>query len=215
MFNICSISIKKLYTATRYVFVVNYEDLSEIRRKESSSPMPIKIEPDFYKSLARYLNSLEEELMKERKKDPNSNRATLLADELKNATRLSEEIYGKREKKIIQVALAAARGGKPKLKYLMEEEKILYDDTLEILKRNREKIFAKKAKKESKESRKLGESKKDTAIVRGLKDVPSFIGEDMKNYEIKKEDILTLPRKTASILIKRGVVEEIKTKFDS
>ncbi len=187
--------------------MVNYEDLSEIRRKESSSPMPIKIEPDFYKSLARYLNSLEEELMKERKKDPNSNRATLLADELKNATRLSEEIYGKREKKIIQAALAAARGGKPKLKYLMEEEKILYDDTLEILKRNREKIFAKKAK--------LGESKKDTVIVRGLKDVPSFIGEDMKNYEIKKEDILTLPRKTASILIKRGVVEEIKTKFNS
>ncbi|MCK4348904.1 MAG: hypothetical protein KAW47_09840, partial [Thermoplasmatales archaeon] len=75
--------IKKLYMVTRYVFVVNYEDLSEIRRKESSSPMPIKIEPDFYKSLARYLNSLEEELMKERKKDPNSNRATLLADELK------------------------------------------------------------------------------------------------------------------------------------
>ncbi len=194
--------------------MVNYEDLSEIRRKESSSPMPIKIEPDFYKSLARYLNSLEEELMKERKKDPNSNRATLLADELKNATRLSEEIYGKREKKIIQAALAAARGGKPKLKYLMEEEKILYDDTLEILKRNREKIFAKKAKKELKKS-KLGESKKDTVIVRGLKDVPSFIGEDMKNYEIKTEDILTLPRKTASILIKRGVVEEIKTKFDS
>lgn len=196
--------------------MVNYEDLSEIRRKESRSPMPIKIEiePDFYKSLARYLNSLEEELMKERKKDPNSNRATLLADELKNATRLSEEIYGKREKKIIQAALAAARGGKPKLKYLMEEEKILYDGTLEILKRNREKIFAKKSKKELKKP-KLGESKKDTVIVRGLKDVPSFIGEDMKNYEIKKEDILTLPKKTASILIKRGVVEEIKTKFDS
>jgi DNA replication initiation complex subunit (GINS family) len=47
-------------------------------------------------------------------------------------------------------------------------------------------------------------------IVRVLKDVPQFIGNDMKKYSLKEDDIVTLPQDIAKILIERGVAEEIK-----
>ena len=46
-------------------------------------------------------------------------------------------------------------------------------------------------------------------IVRVLKDIPQFVGNDMKKYTLKEDDVLTLPWDIAKILLQRGVVEEI------
>jgi DNA replication initiation complex subunit (GINS family) len=176
---------------------LNYEYLRELQQRETRASQLTKIDPKFYDSLAEYLNSLKIELDEEKIKDLNSPKASLLADELKSATRLVEEIYEKREKKILQMALAEVRGGKPPIKYLTEEEKIFYDEIIKLLKKARRNIFSKK-------------EKSNTVLVRALKSMPKFVGDDMKNYEFDAEDVLTLPKKTAEILIKRKVVEKIE-----
>ncbi|PKK86274.1 MAG: hypothetical protein CVT48_01935 [Thermoplasmata archaeon HGW-Thermoplasmata-1] len=50
----------------------------------------------------------------------------------------------------------------------------------------------------------------DISIVRALADIPDFIGTDMRRYEIKRNDVVTLPRDVSEILLKRGVVAEVK-----
>jgi DNA replication initiation complex subunit (GINS family) len=45
---------------------------------------------------------------------------------------------------------------------------------------------------------------KETEIVRITKDLPSFVGADMQTYSLKREDVVTLPKNTAEILIKQG-----------
>jgi DNA replication initiation complex subunit (GINS family) len=49
-------------------------------------------------------------------------------------------------------------------------------------------------------------------VLRFLKDIPEIIGADMKSYgPFKVEDIASLPKDNAKILIKQGMVEKIDT----
>lgn len=51
---------------------------------------------------------------------------------------------------------------------------------------------------------------KDLVVVHVLEDIPSFAGIDAK-YTLKKEDVVTLPRAIAKILIDRGKVRIVQT----
>ena len=53
--------------------------------------------------------------------------------------------------------------------------------------------------------------KQGYVMVRFLKDVPSFVGIDLKVWgPFKKEDIAVIPYENAKALVKAGVVEEVK-----
>jgi DNA replication initiation complex subunit (GINS family) len=49
----------------------------------------------------------------------------------------------------------------------------------------------------------------ENMVLRILEDVPSFAGV-AGNYKLKKEDIASLPRKVAEILVKKGKAQEIQ-----
>lgn len=50
-------------------------------------------------------------------------------------------------------------------------------------------------------------------LVRLLRDVPSFVGADLKTYgPLKSEDVVLLPAQNADSLIKRGMASEIQRK---
>ncbi len=50
-------------------------------------------------------------------------------------------------------------------------------------------------------------------LVRLLRDVPSFVGADLKTYgPLKSEDVVLLPAQNADSLIKRGIASEIQRK---
>jgi len=51
---------------------------------------------------------------------------------------------------------------------------------------------------------------KDLVVVHVLEDIPSFAGIDAK-YTLKKEDVVTLPRAIAKVLIDRGKVRIVQT----
>ncbi len=50
-------------------------------------------------------------------------------------------------------------------------------------------------------------------LVRLLRDVPSFVGADLKTYgPLKSEDVVLLPVQNAEALVKRGIASEIQRK---
>ncbi len=65
---------------------------------------------------------------------------------------------------------------------------------------------------EESETKPGGETAEPTepdVTLRMLQDMPSFVGSDMNNYELEKEDVVVLPEETAEILIERGAAEKI------
>ena len=47
-------------------------------------------------------------------------------------------------------------------------------------------------------------------IVRVVEDAPDFLGTDEKTYSLRKEDVLSLPKETGDLLLKKGMVKQVK-----
>jgi len=116
---------------------------------------------------------------------------------------------------VVQAALSAARGGSHTPKFLTEHEKKFYKNLLEIMQENRKEIFGMDENKIKKEDETATDNESSNIILRILKDVPSFIGDDMKKYSLRKEDVISMPKETAEVLTKRGAAEEIVPTVDA
>jgi len=174
--------------------MLTYEKLRNIDEMERRSAALTKIDADFYSQALRYIEEIERRLEKE----SSPQKAIILSDELRNTRRLLQSIFERREKKIISYALLSAKTGKEVPQNLTNEEKIFYNEVLNVIKENRKKIF---------------ERRKDFVIVRIKKDIPSFVGSDMKNYILCKEDVICLPYNIAKLIIDRDAAEEINPNF--
>jgi len=119
----------------------SYAKLRSLERMERQSPELTNIGNDFYRSAFEYIKELEKRLDEEMEKNPSSKKVTLISDELRNTRRIWESIFERREKKVVQAALSAARGGSHTPKSLTEQEKIFYKELLEILHKNRKAVF--------------------------------------------------------------------------
>ena len=192
---------------------INYKTLRKIQQTEKTSPTLTSINQSFYSELSDYLKNLEDRFEKE----SYSQKQLLLRDEIQNTKKIANNIYEQREKKILLAAISKARGGEPDLKNLVDEEKKLFDTTLQIMKETREKILNKKAenKEKIKEEKSKNEEKKEeknntNPIVMVTNDIPEFIGTDANKYILKKGDVLSLPVDMSKTLSKRGMVKEVK-----
>ena len=58
-------------------------------------------------------------------------------EEVQKVKMIATQIYLLREKKIILAALSKIRGGKPDLRNILDEEKNLFDSTLDMLMKSR------------------------------------------------------------------------------
>jgi len=179
--------------------MLNYTKLRNIQQKERASAFLTNIGADFYKEAAKHIKDLERRMEEEKKKNPASKKLVLIADELRNTKRIWESIFERREKKIVLAALATVRGGKGMPENLTREEKIFYDELVNLMKEYRNKIMA-------------GEEK-DVMILRILQDIPHFVGSDMKKYNLKKEDVIVLSPEIGKVLVERGAAREIKADF--
>jgi DNA replication initiation complex subunit (GINS family) len=67
--------------------------------------------------------------------------------------------------------------------------------------------------KEGEEPEKTKSDGAKKILVRLLRDVPSFVGADLKTYgPLKSEDVVLLPAQNAESLVKRGIASEIQRK---
>ncbi len=194
---------------------INYKTLRKIQQMEKNSPILTELTPNFYYELSGYLDNLNKRLENE----TSSQKQILLKDEIKNMINISTNIYEQREKKILLAAISKARGGNPDLKNMADIEKNLFENILDYMYNLRKKILKMNSSNnhtndintDNKEEEETTEQKKDNTnpVVRVTRDIPEFIGTDEKKYNLRNNDIISLPEDMSEMLSKRGVVERI------
>ena len=194
---------------------INYKTLRKIQQMEKNSPILTQLTPNFYYDLSKYLDNLKKRLENETLVQ----KQTLLKDEIKNITGISTNIYEQREKKILLAAISKARGGNPDINNMADIERNLFENILEYMYDLRKKILNVKDNKnhttetevENKEEEKIDEQKKESKnpILRVTRDIPEFIGTDEKKYNLRNNDIISLPEDMGEMLTKKGVAEKI------
>ena len=169
---------------------ISFELIRKIQREEQRIPKLTKIPEDFYDSLSAYLDQ---------KRKMKEDRRTAL--EMKNIELLLEDIFNRRERKILNFAIIAARTGIPP-ENLSDEERSFFEGIVSTIKQRRNENLKKM----------LGERKEDLATLIVFKEeVPEFVALDEKTYgPFKKGDIAKLPEENMKVLIERGIAEEFK-----
>jgi DNA replication factor GINS len=192
---------------------ISYKTLRRLQQGEQTSSVLTKINVNFYQDLSSYIKTIEQSVENEK----NPLKLKLFADEAQNTKKIANNIYELREKKIVQAALATARGAAPDLKNLLDIEKKLYNTLVEQIAVSRKEIFEEPTDRQSKKQPTypsiFDQPKKDTntnPIVRVLEDTPEFIGTDEKTYSLRKEDVLSLPSEMIEPLLKKGIVKQVK-----
>lgn len=171
---------------------ITFDLIRRIQREEQRSPKLSKIPENFYDAAMSYINQKKNIGEKEDRKN-------IL--EVKSIERLIEDIFDRRERKIVTAAVNSARTNiQPE--NMIEEEKDFFDLVAASIRQRRElklrTMFV------------VEKGEKDGLLV-FKDDVPEFVGSDMKNYgPFKKGDIAKLPEENAKILVERGVVEQFK-----
>ena len=203
---------------------ITYETLFEILKREKETTDLQKLDHKFLNDFVDYLN----EKMKLLEKDDNLfsyEEKKKLEKQIDNARRLIKEIYERREKKIIDLALMKSRTKSNIIdkSHLLGNETEFFNEMVNILDSFRSSTidivltgnYLKKDKEKEgfADSDSLNEKipKKDTKIVRFLYSVPKFVGKELEEYgPFEEEDIANLPLEIAELLIEKGRVEEIK-----
>lgn len=196
---------------------ISYKNLRKIQQMEKNSPVLIELKADFYNELLEYLKKLDKRLEKE----SSSQKQILIRDEIQNTKKIATNVYEQREKKILLAAVSKARGGNPDLKNMLDTEKNLFDSVLGFLLQSREHFLERKTKKnenvtnsgktESKKE-KIVEEKRENSnpVLLVTQGIPEFIGTDTKRYNLRKDDVVSMPENMSEMLLKRNVVQKIK-----
>ena len=192
---------------------ISYKTLRRLQQGEQAASVLTKINVNFYQDLSAYIKAIEQSVEHE----TNPLKLKLFADEAQNTKKIANSIYELREKKIVQAALATARGAVPDLRNLLDIEKKLYTVLVEQIAVSRKEIFEEPidrlSKKQSVSPPVVDQPMRDSntnPIARVLEDTPEFIGTDEKSYSLRKEDVLSLPREMTEPLLKKGVVKQVK-----
>jgi DNA replication initiation complex subunit (GINS family) len=169
---------------------ISFELIRKIQREEQRVPKLTKLPEGFYDSLSAYLDQ---------KRKMKEDRRTAL--EMKNIELLLEDIFNRRERKILNFAIIAARTGIPP-ENLSEEEMEFFNKIVDTIKQRRNENLKKM----------LGDKKEELATLIVFKEeVPEFVALDEKTYgPFKKGDIAKLPEENMRVLIERGIAEEFK-----
>ena len=212
---------------------VNFERVTKVYREESGKKTLVALEADFYDKLASYIARLDESANKEAQKDPNSPKALLLQDELRKVRKRRDQIFTYRERKLALLASSRASGAEVEVPNLPAQERGLFDGMVALLGKSRADAFGRsplaapaqppmaqsstprpEAGKREPERMKVVRAEdtkrvavppslKDHVLVHVLEDLPPFAGIDT-TYRLKKEDVVTLPKTIAEILVGRG-----------
>lgn len=196
---------------------INYKSLRKIQQTEKNSSVLTNIKPDFYQNLSEYIDNLDTRLEKE----SSDQKKILIKDELQNIKKIADNIYEQREKKILLLAISKVRGGAPDLKNMISFEKDLFESIYQKMLDSRKNIFKKNKTERRDEDKEIIEEKKEkqivkvenkksTFIARVTKEVPEFIGTDEQKYNLRINDILSLPENMKDTLEKRGVIEKVE-----
>jgi len=212
---------------------INYETLFEIFRKEKSTEELQKLDPYFFQDVVAYLNE-------KKKEADNSKTQTRLFDasietnekQFQNIKKLVREIYERREKKIISMALNKSRIPSDIIddSFFFYEEKKMFEELVHLLNGFREGVIdnilnlsppnlgeLNRKGPEAEDFKNVfyasGEEKKKSpfTVVRFVHPVPQFVGSELERYgPFEEDEIAKLPTEIAEILIEKGRAESLE-----
>lgn len=221
---------------------VNFDRVTKVYREESARKTLVNLEEDFWDKLAAYIRRLEEDAKRETQAGPNAPKAMMLQDELRKVLKRRDQIFTYRERKLALLASSRAGGADTEMIVLPRQERALFDHLVGLLKQTREEAFGgspfgsepgtaveprppeageRPGRETSPTMRTLRSdetkrpravpSLKDHVLVHVLEDIPPFAGLDT-TYLLKKEDVITLPKTIAQILVDRGKARFIQAR---
>ena len=200
-----------------------YEHLFDFLRRERSREEIQELDDGFYDQANSFL---EQQAAALKEADPLSNSADHIRTQLQNSKKLLRELYDRREKKILMLALNKARTGSSIIdtSNIIPAEQPLLEELLATLKKYRESITpvaqAPKHVPKPRPTRKPVEQPKQEpskpapatgeVTIKVTAAVPKFMGSNSKTYgpyDAGKE--VSLPERIANILIKKGRAEQV------
>ena len=208
---------------------LTYETLFEFLRREKNRVELQVLEPSFYRDFLDYYKTKKDLLQEKQGKLTMDQGEDIikLTLQIENIKKIMKELYGRREKKIINLALMSTRSSSGRSKEAMLDfEAKLYDGLITMLSNFRngvllnllnhkspfieEQAITSAAATTDADKKTEANNKKDELIVRFLSPVPRFVGEELESYgPFSEEEISTLPIKIADLLIKKNMAEEI------
>jgi len=208
---------------------MSYEDIMGLFRQENKSSQLIKVDSALYDKIGDYIKSLRKESEREIAMNPMSQASMMLNDQLKKSIDKAKRVYELRQRKIALLALRKVAGDNPDTINLTPDELVLFSSLTSVLgahkdsKADFEELGPRFTQPrdvqvlpevpvdgtcEKKSGIKEGEVVDDLVLVRVLEDVPTFAGVD-KDYKLRKEDIVSIPKNIANTLLSHGKVKLI------
>ncbi len=205
---------------------ITYETLFELLRIEKNRDDLQGIHSSFFEDVIAYLREKQHILDESKQKQDLFSAAERekVSTEMANIKKILRELYERREKKIISMAInkSRTRSNIIDTSKLLEEEKRMFDNLVSLMDTFREGIILnllelrqphiKEIIEQEKEQKKEEAQpvQKDTKLVRFLHPVPKFIGKELESYgPFEEEDMATLPNEIADVLIAKERAEEI------
>ncbi|MEK6984117.1 MAG: hypothetical protein AABX33_06085 [Nanoarchaeota archaeon] len=206
--------------------VITYETLFELLQRERERTELQRLEPSFFGDVVCYIQ--------EKKKVFDAKSDSLFAHDerkksekqLENIYKIIKELYERREKKIIMIALDKSRTKSNLIDTtaLLKEEKVVFDAVTSLLDKYRDAVLYSVLNEkmpfmqpiEAKnpvdgEFKTAFELKKSAKLIRFMHPVPKFVGPELEEYgPYEGEDIANLPAEVADVLISKEKAEEIK-----
>ena len=210
-----------------------YTQLLEWRRQEGAARGLAKLPHDFYVSTNVYLADVKRTFERELRENPSGKKGELARQTHQRAVQIARDIVEARVTKILSQAFQASVGGSRDLANALEEERHLFDQTFQVLRRHRTSAAAfldagapanvapadpaatpgplpAAAPPTTTPTRAKDPppAPSATALVRIVKDGrPVEVGNE--TIDLRNEDVLSLPHETARLLVGAKIAEMI------
>ena len=203
---------------------IGFSEISDVHRNERRSKILTKLPIDFYVRAEEHLQKLRDEHCAAIQ-IPNNPNSMMLWDQISKLDTRLKHIYEIRERKITLAALDNMVGA-PAPDNMTKRDKALYEKLVETLSSFRNNTELKECAKPAKAPEPKAEPEKfiqpkivapepaleiaqpvpeESLIVHVLEDIPAFVSMNT-TYNLKKDDMVTLPSQFASLLSSRGKV---------
>ena len=193
---------------------ITYETLYELLRTEKYKKELQTLSNTFLQNVIEYLQEKENIIQSQEQQDSLfSSEINKTKRQLENTKRILKELYERRERKIIDLALLSSRSKEPQeISSMLPQEHEHFQNILTNLDIARNNIlFSILSKKlPSIKPKTIKTENKQNKTIRFVKPVPKFLDTELNILgPFEKEDIASLPSKIANLLITKQRAEEI------
>jgi DNA replication initiation complex subunit (GINS family) len=197
---------------------VEFSEVSSIYRLEMDKRGELaKIPPDFFQRLREHVVELRRQAGVEEAGSPGSKKAMMLIEEVKKLTTMADHILDCRERKLVLLAQARADLSK---KNVTPAEREFVESLVRALDGHKARLEGRHVPGETCADAKerahhaetppgqAEEPARAMAVLQVIEDVGEFATAE-RDYDLRKADVVSLPREFASVLVQQGKAREL------